>query len=84
VQHDAGAVEDAGERACRVAGQALRGGSDDGFRSGVAGAERCARLVERGDDMRLDRLGPENGNEPRDARFVEYAMDGRGPAALRR
>jgi hypothetical protein len=32
----------------------------------------------------LHRSRAENGNEPRDARFVEYPVDGRGPAAFRR
>jgi hypothetical protein len=86
VEDHTGSVEHAVERARRVAGQPLRGGGDDRFRSGfiVAGQQRAALLVEHGNDVRFDRLRPENGNEPRDARFVEYAVDGRGPAALRR
>jgi hypothetical protein len=64
----------------------LRGRVDDRLARdiAVAGAECCPLLVDRGDHVRLDRLGAKNGNEPRNARFVENAVDGRRPAALRR
>jgi hypothetical protein len=64
----------------------LRRGVDDcvARKIAVAGAERRALLVDRGDDVGFDRLGPKNGNEPRNARFVENPVDGRRPAALRR
>jgi hypothetical protein len=42
-------------------------------------------FVHRGHDVRFDFVRAENGNEPRDARFVENAVDGRRPRrALRR
>jgi hypothetical protein len=50
----------------------------------VAGKKRRALLVEHRNDVGLHRSRAENGNEPRDARFVEYPVDGRGPAAFRR
>ena len=59
---------------------------DDGFarKVAVAGTECRPLLVDRSDDVRLNGLGAENGNEPRDARFVENPVDSRRPAALRR
>jgi hypothetical protein len=41
-------------------------------------------FVHCGHDVGFDLFRAENGNEPRDARFVEYAVDGRRPAVLRR
>ena len=41
-------------------------------------------FVDRGNDVGFDHLGPKNGNEPRNARFVENPVDGRRPAVLRR
>jgi hypothetical protein len=86
VQEDAGAVEDAGQAASGVAREAFgRGGNDRVIRRRIIAGQKCrALLVERRDDVRLDRIRAENGNEPRDARFVEDAVDGRGPAGLRR
>jgi len=83
VQQHAGSVQDAGETARRHARQPLRGSRDDGF-SARAREQRRALLVEHRDDVGLDRLRAENGNEPRYTRFVEDAVDGRRPAALRR
>jgi hypothetical protein len=86
VQDHTGAVQNAGQRAGGVSRQTLRRGGDDRLAGGIAvtGEKRRALLVERRNDVCLDRLRPENGNEPRNARFVEYAVDGRGPAAFRR
>jgi hypothetical protein len=86
VQQDAGAVEDAGQAEGGFAGEALRCRVDDAFarKAAVAGADRRALLVDRGDDVCFDRLGAKNGNEPRNARFVENPVDGRRPAAFRR
>jgi hypothetical protein len=50
----------------------------------VTGKETRALLVERRNDVGFDRIRAENGNEPRDARFVEDAVDGRRPAGVRR
>ena len=88
MQQHAGAVEHAGEGARRGARQPLRGGDDDGFTARAVRRRRAARPDARRaprHDVRLDRLRAENGNEPRDARFVENAVDGRRPClALRR
>jgi hypothetical protein len=86
VQQHARAVEDAGQAERDLAGEALRRRVDDALARDVtgAGAERRALLVDRGNDLSLDRLGAKNGNEPRNARFVENPVDGRRPAALRR
>jgi hypothetical protein len=86
VQQHARAVEHAGERARRVARKALRcrGNHRIAGRSGLTGEKAGALLVERGDDVGFDRVRAENGNEPRDARFVEDAVDRRWAVALRR
>jgi hypothetical protein len=86
VQQHARAVENAGQPQRGGAGETLCGGRDDPLsrEAGVAGAKGGALLVDRGDDMFFDRCGAKNGNEPRDARLVEYAVDGRRPAVLRR
>jgi hypothetical protein len=86
VQQHARAVEDAGQSARGFTGEALRRRVDDAFAREitVAGADCRTLLVDRGDDVRFDRLGAKNGNEPRNARFVENPVDGRRPAALRR
>ena len=64
----------------------MRRGVDDALAGEIAvtGADGRALLVDRGNDVRFDRLGAKNGNEPRNARFVENPVDGRRPAALRR
>ncbi|HEV8022488.1 MAG TPA: hypothetical protein VGP41_14530 [Candidatus Lustribacter sp.] len=42
-------------------------------------------IVDGGHDVGFNFLRAENGNEPRDARFVKNAVDGRRPClALRR
>jgi hypothetical protein len=41
-------------------------------------------LVERRNHVRLHGIRAENGNEPRNTRFVEDAVDGRGAAGVRR
>jgi hypothetical protein len=56
---------------------------DDGLARNIASADCHSLLVNRGNDVRLDRLGAENGDEPRNARFAKNAVDGRRPAALR-
>jgi hypothetical protein len=86
VQQHARAVEYAGQTERGGAGEALRGRVDDPLARdiAVAGAKCRSLLVDRGDDVLFDRLSAKNGNEPRNARFVENAVDGRRPAALRR
>ena len=84
MQQHARAVEHAGEVARGVARQALRCCIHDGFAGRLAAKQRRTSLVEYGNHVGLHRVGAENGNEPRDARFVENPVDGRRPAALRR
>jgi hypothetical protein len=86
VQQHAGAVEDTGQAERGLAAEPLCRRVDDGIARGVglARANGRALLVDRGDDVRFDRLGAKNGNEPRNARFVENPVDGRRPAAVRR
>jgi hypothetical protein len=86
VQQHPRAVENAGQPERGSAGEALCRDIDDPLvrEAGIAGAKGGSLLVDGGDDVFFDRCGAKNGNEPRDARFVEYAVDGRRPAVLRR
>ena len=86
MQQPARAVEHAGQAARGIARQPLGGRGNHRFPAGVvvAGKKRRALLVENGNDVSLHRTRAENGNEPRYSRFVEDAVDGRRPGALRR
>ncbi len=86
MQEHARAVEHAGQAEGGLAREALRRRVDDRFARDVtvAGEKGRALLVDRGDDVCFDRSRAKNGNEPRNARFVENAVDGRRPAAVRR
>jgi hypothetical protein len=86
VQQHARAVENGGQPERRGAGETVCGGGDNLLARdvGIAGAKGGSLLVDRGDDVFFDRGDAKNGNEPRNARFVEDAVDGRRPAVLRR
>ncbi len=78
------AVEHADEVAGRVARQARCRVGHDRFAGRFTGQQCSAALVDHRDHVRLHGVRAENGNEPRNTRFVENAVDGRGPAGLRR
>jgi hypothetical protein len=75
VQQDPAAVEHAGQTGSRRLGEPRQHVVDDGVRFGRRGS--AARERERVADLFLDGRRAEKDNEPRNARFVEDAMDRR-------
>jgi hypothetical protein len=64
----------------------MRRRDDHGFRGGItlAGKKPGPVLVEHDNHLGFYRDRAENANEPRNTRFVEYPVNGRGPAVFRR
>src|SRR6202011_3054405 len=73
MEHDPGTVQDAGQPAPRLVAEPDQNVVDDRGRRRRGGGD--ARGVEHRGDVPLDRWSAEKHDEPRNARFIEDAME---------